>query len=95
MNPQINELTRREFISALTATTSLLALGLTSSVSTAETQLLQTRSKRVGISDAAYQKAWERAEALVKQMTLEEKNLFSHRKKATTQLIEFLKTKIG
>jgi len=29
------------------------------------------------------------------QMSLEEKNLFSHRKKATTKLIEFLKTKIG
>ncbi|SDZ84457.1 XTP/dITP diphosphohydrolase [Arachidicoccus rhizosphaerae] len=29
------------------------------------------------------------------QMTLDEKNKFSHRKKATAQLIEFLKSKIG
>ncbi|GAB3367872.1 non-canonical purine NTP diphosphatase [Arachidicoccus ginsenosidivorans] len=37
----------------------------------------------------------EGSERSFAQMPLEEKNLFSHRKKATTQLIEFLKTKIG
>jgi beta-glucosidase len=76
MAPQNNELNRRKFLSSMTAATGFLALGLGSSATTVfadEAQLTRRPGKAVGISDRAYQKARKRAEALVGQMTLEEK----------------------
>jgi beta-glucosidase len=75
MQPQTRELNRREFLSTVTTAAGLLAIGLSPGASAAETQPARTRTagKRVGISDKAYQNAWKRAEALVKQMTLDEK----------------------
>jgi len=76
MNPKNNELNRRKFLSTVTTATGFLALGLGSGASVAfadDMQFPRTSGKRLGISDEAYQKAWKRAEALVDQMTLEEK----------------------
>jgi beta-glucosidase len=70
-----NGLNRREFLSTLTMATGVLALGLSPGTSAAETLLLQRHEegRRVGISDKAYRRAQKRAQALVKQMTLDEK----------------------
>ncbi|HXB58715.1 MAG TPA: hypothetical protein VNU95_04085, partial [Candidatus Acidoferrales bacterium] len=76
MDPQNNELNRRKFLSTVTAAAGFLALGLGSGASTAfadDDQFARRLAKGVGISDRAYQKAWKRAQALVDQMTLEEK----------------------
>lgn len=73
METQKVELNRREFLSTLTATTGFLALGLASGASAAEFLSFGTRARRVGISDEAWQAAWERAKKLADQMTLEEK----------------------
>ncbi|MGH9344503.1 MAG: glycoside hydrolase family 3 C-terminal domain-containing protein, partial [Terriglobia bacterium] len=70
-----NKLDRREFLSSVAAAAGLLALGLSPDTSVAETQpaIKRTNSRRVGISDAAYRKAWNRATKLVNQMSLDEK----------------------
>jgi beta-glucosidase len=76
MDPHNNELNRRKFLSTVTTAAGFLALGLGSSASMAfadDVQLSLKAAHRLGISDAAYQKAWKRAQALVDQMTLEEK----------------------
>jgi beta-glucosidase len=75
MKPQKSELNRRQFLSTVTTAAGLLAIGLGSGASAAEAPPAEVSAarKRVGISDAAYQNAWKRAEALVKQMTLDEK----------------------
>ncbi len=75
MKPQTSELNRREFLSTMTTAAGLLAIGLSPGASAAEMQSAEVRAagKRVGISDKAYQSAWKRAEALVNQMTLDEK----------------------
>ncbi len=75
MNPQKSELNRREFLSTLTTAAGLLAVGLSPGASADAMQSagMSRTGKRVGISDEAYQSAWRRAEALVKQMTLDEK----------------------
>ena len=60
----------------MTAATGFLAIGLgpgATAVFADEPQFLSSPGKRIGISDRAYQKARKRAEALVGQMTLEEK----------------------
>lgn len=59
----------------MTTAAGLLAMGLSPGASAAEMQSAGTRAagRRAGISDTAYQEAWKRAEALVKQMTLDEK----------------------
>jgi beta-glucosidase len=72
MKSQHNELNRREFISTLTTAAGILTLGFAPGALAADIPFFGKR-KAVGISEAAYQRAWERAEALVKQMTLEEK----------------------
>jgi beta-glucosidase len=72
METNYNQLNRREFLSTLTMASGLLALGLTPGVADAEFLGFGKRA-RTGISDAAYQKAWERAVAMVNQMNLEEK----------------------
>jgi hypothetical protein len=69
-----SDFSRREFLSTVTATAGLLALGLTPDASAAEILRGERRHrKRVGISDAAFRAAWKRAKKLVDQMTLEEK----------------------
>jgi beta-glucosidase len=73
MKLQNNEFSRREFLSTLTATTGVLALGLTPATTAAEALPFEKGARRVGISDAAYRKAWKRAKQLANQMTLEEK----------------------
>ncbi|HUZ06445.1 MAG TPA: glycoside hydrolase family 3 C-terminal domain-containing protein [Candidatus Paceibacterota bacterium] len=75
MNLPGNELNRREFISTVTAAAGLLAIGLSPGCVSIEPKSARSRRSvgRVGISDKAYQNAWNRAEALVKQMTLDEK----------------------
>src|SRR5579859_2061335 len=78
MTPQNNELNRRKFLSTVTTAAGFLAFGLGSSAPVAladETQPAGTgkTGKRVGISDAAYKNARQRAEKLVRQMTLDEK----------------------
>jgi beta-glucosidase len=75
MKPQKNELNRREFLSTMTTAAGLLAVGLSPGCASVEPKSSRGRQavKRVGISDEAYQSAWKRAEALVHQMTLEEK----------------------
>ena len=75
MQPRTGEFNRREFLSTVTTAAGLLAIGLSPGAFAAEVQPARRRAtgRRVGISDEAYQKAWERAEALVKQMTLDEK----------------------
>jgi beta-glucosidase len=73
---QKSELNRRDFLSTLTTAAGLLALGLSSSGASAAQMLSSEKratGKRVGISDAAYKKAWKRAQELVGRMTLEEK----------------------
>ncbi len=72
MISQSNELNRRNFLSTLAMASGLLAIGLPAGVADAGILSLG-RGERVGISDAAYRKAWKRAAAIVKQMTLEEK----------------------
>ena len=67
-----DELSRREFLSATTAT--LLALGLGGATeASAAAGPGRKAARRVGISDAAYARARTRAQALVAQMTLKEK----------------------
>ena len=75
MNPQANEFNRRQFLSTVTTAAGLLAIGLSPGASAAEAPptAASAARKRIGISDEAYQNAWKRAEALVKQMTLDEK----------------------
>ncbi|HTV60980.1 MAG TPA: glycoside hydrolase family 3 C-terminal domain-containing protein [Verrucomicrobiae bacterium] len=70
-----NELTRREFISTTALAAGILALGVGPGAFGVEPPSASSRALggRVGISDAAYRRAWIRAEALVKQMTLDEK----------------------
>lgn len=73
MKSQQTQFNRREFLSTLTAATAgTLALGLTPGALAMDIPFLEGH-KRPGISDVAYRRAWERAEALVKQMTLDEK----------------------
>ena len=75
MESQKNELNRREFLSTLTTAAGLLALGASPGALAADMQLSRkhVRSGRIGIADAAYQRAWNRAKQLADQMTLEEK----------------------
>jgi beta-glucosidase len=74
MNSSNNEVSRREFLSALAASGGLWAFGLFPVASAAEPLPVERKQgERVGISDAAYQAAWKRAKQLVDQMTLEEK----------------------
>jgi beta-glucosidase len=73
MKSQQTEFNRREFLSTFTAATAgALAFGLIPNALAIGIPFFEKR-QRPGISDAAYRRAWERAEALVKQMTLEEK----------------------
>jgi beta-glucosidase len=67
------DFSRREFLSTVTATAGLLALGVTPAASALEIPFEKKQHKRVGISDAAYRAAWKRAKKLADQMTLEEK----------------------
>ncbi|NNM85574.1 MAG: carbohydrate-binding protein [Phycisphaerales bacterium] len=64
-------LSRRLFVSLAGAGAASLALPRTSRA--ADTEALAAKHSRVGISDAAFQNAHSRAQALVAQMTLEEK----------------------
>ena len=78
MKPQNNELNRRKFLSTVSTAAGFLALGLGSSASIAFAQEtspggIRKLGTRVGISDEAYKNARQRAEELVRQMTLEEK----------------------
>ncbi len=72
---QGNELNRREFISTAAMAAGVLALGFGPGALAVEPPSAPSRAigGRAGISDAAYRRAWRRAEALVKQMTLDEK----------------------
>ncbi len=70
MKSQQNELNRRQFLSTVTAAAGILALGTPSAFAF---PFFGKSDKRVGISHEAYHRAWERAEALVKQMTLTER----------------------
>lgn len=63
------ELTRREFITAATAALTVLGLGGNTNAMAAE----KAAARRLGISDAAYEQAQTRAQALVAQMTTAEK----------------------
>ena len=74
MNSSSSEFNRREFLSALAASGVLAAIGFTPAELAGEPLPLgKEQHKRFGISDAAYQAAWNRAKLLVDQMTLEEK----------------------
>ena len=75
MKPPMRELNRREFLSTVTTAAGLLAIGVSPGASAAEAPPagIGAAGRRLGISDEAYQNAWKRAEALVKQMTLDEK----------------------
>ncbi len=73
--PPKGELSRREFVSTLTATAGFLALRWSPAAAAVEARFPQQgeSARRVGISDEAYRSASERAQKLVGQMTLEEK----------------------
>lgn len=66
------ELSRREFLSAVTATAALLALSLNSNSPQADAAAAPKMGRRLGISDEAYAAAQSRAQALSAQMTLQE-----------------------
>src|SRR5579884_4308657 len=74
-NKMNNGVNRRDFLSTMTLAAGVLVLGLGAGSSVAEVLLLPRRKgdRSVGISDAAYRRARKRAQAMVKQMTLEEK----------------------
>jgi len=71
------ELNRREFLSTITAVAGAMALGAAPTVSAAASDKKALKGmeprKRVGISDKAYDEAWNRAKAMVDRMTLDEK----------------------
>jgi len=75
MKPRNSELNRREFLSSLTMAAGALAVGLSPGAVAADPPPLAAPggSRRMRISDSAYQNAFKRAEALVSQMTLDEK----------------------
>lgn len=74
MSSQNNNVNRRQFLSTVTAATGLLALGTPGAFADGFSLFGgQKGGRRVGISDKAYRRAWERAEAMVAQMTLDEK----------------------
>ena len=64
---------RREFIAAASAATTLATLAGGTIGEAAGGVMGMSLVRRVGISDAAYNKAWKRAAALVEEMTLAEK----------------------
>ena len=70
--PNVN---RREFMARTAAVGSAAVLAGRASRSTAQPQLSAAKdgADRVGISEAAYKKAWNRAEVMVAKMTLAEK----------------------
>jgi beta-glucosidase len=72
---EINDLNRREFLLKALQTAGVVALGSVAGASAAATKPARASAaaRRIGISDAAYQKAMARAQALVGQMTLDEK----------------------
>lgn len=74
MKTQDNKLNRRQFLSTLTTAAGVLALASGPGALAADLPFFgETEGRRVGISDGAYRKAWERARKLVEQMTLDEK----------------------
>lgn len=74
MNSSKHEVSRRNFLSALAASSGLLAAGLIPVASAAEALPIEKEQRRrIGISDAAYEQAQGRAKHIVEQMTLEEK----------------------
>jgi beta-glucosidase len=73
MSSQNNNVNRRQFLSTVTAATGLLAFGAPGAFADGFSLFGDKAGRRVGISDKAYRRAWERAEAMVAQMTLDEK----------------------
>ncbi|HTV43483.1 MAG TPA: glycoside hydrolase family 3 C-terminal domain-containing protein [Candidatus Sulfotelmatobacter sp.] len=73
MESQNNALNRRQFLSTVTAAAGLLALGTPGAFAEDFALFGEHDRRTVGISDKAYQRAWKRAEAIVAQMTLDEK----------------------
>lgn len=74
MSSQNNTVNRRQFLSTVTAAAGVLALGSPGAFADGLSFAGDGKAgRRVGISDRAYRRAWKRAEAMVAQMTLEEK----------------------
>ncbi|HEX3624059.1 MAG TPA: glycoside hydrolase family 3 C-terminal domain-containing protein [Verrucomicrobiae bacterium] len=74
MSSKNNTVNRRQFLSTVTAATGLLALGTPGALADGFSLFGNDKTgRRVGISDKAYRRAWKRAEAMVSQMTLDEK----------------------
>ena len=73
MSSQNNTVNRRQFLSTVTAAAGLLALGTPGALAEDFLFFGKPRGRRLGISDKAYESAWKRAEAMVAQMTLDEK----------------------
>ena len=64
---------RRAFVGGVLATGVAVGFGDGRLIGKAESSPTATHSGRVGISDAAYSRAWKRAAAYVARMTLAEK----------------------
>jgi beta-glucosidase len=74
MSSQNNTVNRRQFLSTVTVATGLLALGTPGAFADGSSFFGEHKTtRRVGISDKAYRRAWKQARAMVSQMTLDEK----------------------
>ncbi len=74
MSSPNNTVNRREFLSTVTAAAGLLAVGAPGAFALDFPFFGGHKAgPRVGISDAAYRRAWKQAKAIVAQMTLDEK----------------------
>jgi len=69
-----NEFGRRAFLAGATAVSATALIGHASQLHQQQHRALGNgQTSRIGISDAAYQRAWKRAAAMVEKMTLAEK----------------------